>query len=184
MADDQHFSGEDENAGFARPAQDLVAAAFLILLSLWVMIESLRLENPGSLVTAPGLLPFLTAGSLAAMAVWLGLMALKRFRTGADTAPGRSQDSPETRRTLVLFGLIGAYLASLELIRFDYVVPVGGIRLGFGAFEALTIIALCIILSIYWKRALWACLTVSVVWSLALAGVFRYVFTIPLPGSV
>lgn len=182
MADDHHFSGEDENAGFASPAQDMIAAGFLVLLSLWVMVESVRLENPGSLVTAPGLLPFLTAGSLAVMALWLGAMALRRKNAGADTVP--PDDSPEIRRTLVLFALIGAYLAGLELIRFDYVVPVGGIRLGFGAFEALTIIALCIILSIYWRRALWACLTVSVVWTLFLAGVFRYVFTIPLPGSV
>lgn len=182
MADDHHFSGEDENAGFASPAQDLIAAGFLVLLSLWVMIESVRLENPGALVTSPGLLPFLTAGSLAVMALWLGVMALKRRSKGAETVPPDA--SPEIRRTLVLFALIGAYLAGLELIHFDYVFPVAGIRLGFGTFEALTIIALCIILSIYWCKALWACLAVSVVWTLFLAGVFRYVFTIPLPGSV
>ncbi len=182
MADDHHFSGEDENAGFASPVQDLVAAGFLVLLSLWVMVESVRLENPGSLVTSPGLLPFLTAGSLAVMALWLGVMALKRKRKDAETVPPES--SPEMRRTLILFALIGAYLASLELVRFDYVVPVAGVRIGFGAFEALTIIALCVILSIYWRRALWACLTVSVVWTVFLAGVFRYVFTIPLPGSI
>ncbi len=182
MADDHHFSGEDENAGFASPVQDLVAAGFLVLLSLWVMVESVRLENPGSLVTSPGLLPFLTAGSLAVMALWLGVMALKRKRTDAETVPPES--SPEMRRTLILFALIGAYLASLELVRFDYVVPVAGVRIGFGAFEALTIIALCVILSIYWRRALWACLAVSVVWTVFLAGVFRYVFTIPLPGSI
>jgi hypothetical protein len=182
MADDQHFSGEDENAGFASPAQDLIAATFLVLLSLWVMVESVRLENPGSLVTAPGLLPFLTAGSLAVMALWLGVMALRRKRADADTVPPES--SPEMRRTLILFALIGAYLAGLELIRFDYVAPVGGFRIGFGSFEALTIIALCVILSIYWRKALWACLAVSVVWTVFLAGVFRYVFTIPLPGSI
>ena len=182
MADDHHFSGEDENAGFASPVQDLIAAGFLVLLSLWVMVESVRLENPGSVVTSPGLLPFLTAGSLAVMAVWLGVMALRRKTAGADTVP--SDSSPEMRRTLILFALIGAYLASLEFVRFDYVVPVAGVRLGFGAFEALTIIALCIILSIYWRKALWACLAVSVVWTVFLAGVFRYVFTIPLPGSV
>ena len=109
-------------------------------------------------------------------------MALRRKNAGADTVP--SDNSPEMRRTLILFALIGAYLASLEFVHFDYVVSVAGVRLGFGAFEALTIVALCIILSIYWRAALWACLTVSVVWTVFLAGVFRYVFTIPLPGSI
>ena len=182
MADDQHFSGEDENAGFASPVQDLIAVGFLILLSLWVMIESVRLDNPGSLTTAPGLLPFLTAGSLAVMALGLGSMALKRHRNNISEVP--PEDTPELMRTLMLFGLIGAYLGCLQLIGFEYHLQIGGMRLGYGAFEVLTIIALTIILSIFWRQALWACLTVSFVWITFLAGVFRYVFTLPLPGSV
>jgi hypothetical protein len=182
MADEHHFSGEDENAGFASPVQDMIAAAFLVLLSLWVMIESVRLDNPGSLTTAPGLLPFLTAGSLAVMAAWLGVMAIKRHRAGIEATP--SEEAPEMSRTIMLVGLIGAYLAGLELISFEYTLQVGGMRLGYGAFEVLTIITLTIILSIFWRQALWACLTVSVVWITLLAGVFRYVFTIPLPGTV
>jgi len=182
MADEHHFSGEDENAGFASPVQDLIAAGFLILLSVWVMIESVRLGLPHSLATAPGLLPFLTAGSLAAMAISLGWMAMKRHRMGIAATP--SEDTPELMRTLMLFGMIGAYLACLQLISFDYHLQLGSMRLGYGAFEVLTIIALTIILSIFWRQALWACLTVSTVWITLLAGVFRYVFIIPLPGSV
>jgi hypothetical protein len=182
MADQQHFSGEDENAGFASPVQDLAAACFLVLLSLWVMIESVRLDNPGTLATAPGLLPFLTAGSLAVMAAWLGLMALKRRRAGLVEPP--AEETPELVRTAGLVALIAAYLACLDLIRFEYTMQLGTMRLGYGAFEVLTIIVLTIILSIFWRKALWACLAVSFVWITLLAGVFRYVFVIPLPGSV
>lgn len=182
MADGQHFSGEDENAGFASPIQDLIAAGFLVFLSLWVMIESVRMDNPGSLVTAPGLLPFLTAGSLCVMAIGLGSMALKRHRKGVSEVP--AEDSPDLMRTIMLFCLIGIYLACLQSIRFEYHFQIGSLRLGYGAFEVLTVIALTIILSIFWRQALWACLAVSFTWITLLAGVFRYVFTIPLPGSV
>ena len=182
MTDGQHFSGEDENAGFASPSQDLVAAAVLALLSLWVMIESLRLANPGSLATAPGLLPFLTAGSLCAMAASLASMAIRRHRSGIATVP--FDEKPDHMRTVALVCLVGFYLTCLQLISFEYAFQLGSIRLGYGAFEVLTIIALTTILSVFWRQALWACLAVSIVWVTLLAGAFRYVFTIPLPGSV
>lgn len=181
MTDGQHFSGEDENAGFASPTQDLIAAAVLALLSLWVMIESLRMDNPGSLTTAPGLLPFLTAASLCAMAAYLASMAIRRRRNRIATVP--RDEEPDHMRTVVLVCLVGAYLVGLELINFEYAFQLGGLRLGYGAFEVLTIIALTTILSIFWRQALWSCLTVSIVWTTLLAGAFRYVFTIPLPGS-
>lgn len=182
MAEKTQFSGEDENAGFASPVQDLIAAGFLILLSLWIMVESVRLENPGSLSTAPGLLPFLTAGSLVIMALGLGLMALKRHRAGETQAP--PEDAPELMRTLMLFAMIGAYLGCLQLVSFEYHLQVGTIRLGYGAFEVLTIVVLTVLLANFWRQALWACLLISFVWVTFLAGVFRYVFTIPLPGSI
>lgn len=182
MTDGQHFSGEDENAGFASPGQDLIAAAVLALLSVWIMIESLRLDNPGSLATAPGLLPFLTAGSLCAMAAYLASLAMRRHRNHIATVP--VDEKPDHLRTVMLVGFIGAYLICVQLINFEYTFQLGGMRLGYGAFEVLTVIALTTILSVFWRQALWACLAVSVVWVTFLAGVFRYVFTIPLPGSV
>jgi len=182
MTDGQHFSGEDENAGFASPGQDLIAAAFLALLSLWVMIESVRMANPGTLATAPGLLPFLTAASLCAMAAYLAVLAIRRQRNRIATVA--VDEKPDHPRTALLVGFIGLYLICVEQISFEYTVQFGDMRLGYGAFEILTIIALTIILLVFWRRALWACLAVSAVWVTLLAGVFRYVFTIPLPGSV
>jgi len=181
MTDGKHFSGEDENAGFASPGQDLIAVAILVLLSLWVMIESLRLDNPGTLATAPGLLPFLTAGSLCAMAAALGLMAIRRHRKRITTVP--TEEILDPLRTVMLACLIAVYLVCVQLIDFEYTFHLGGMRLGYGAFEVLTIIALTTILSVFWRQALWLCLLVSVVWVTLLAGAFRYVFTIPLPGS-
>ena len=181
MTDGQHFSGEDENAGFASPGQDLIAAAVLVLLSLWVMIESVRLDIPGSLATAPGLLPFLTAGSLCAMAAYLASMAIRRHRNRDATVP--LDEKPDHLRTVLLVGFIGAYLICVQMINFEYAFQLAGMRLGYGAFEVLTIIALTTILAVFWRQALWSCLAVSIVWVTLLAGVFRYVFTIPLPGS-
>lgn len=182
MEESQKFAGEDENAGFASPVMDLMASGALIMLSVWIMIESVRLDMPGGLATAPGLLPFLTAGSLCAMAIGLAVMAEKRRREGAETAP--SEEIADLRRTLVLVAIIGTYLVALSVASFDYTVQLGSWRLGYGAFEILTIIMLTTILLLYWRKPIAQCLTVAVVWSTLLAAAFRYVFTIPLPGSI
>ncbi len=123
----QAFVGEDESAGFASPTQDLIAAAFLILLSLWIIVESLRLDVPGAWTTAPGLLPLLTAGSLCAMSLGLGWLAFRR--RGMTTKAGPAEDEILPGRALVLIGLIAVYLLSLQLIGFEYAVQLGGTRL-------------------------------------------------------
>ena len=76
-------------------------------------------------------------------------------------------------------------VSAQEPVRFvAYTVQVGAFRLGYGAFEILTIVMLTTVLLLYWRKPLSQCLLVAVVWSTLLAGAFRYVFTIPLPGSV
>ena len=57
-------------------------------------------------------------------------------------------------------------------------------RLGYGAFEILTIILLTVMLVIFWRARFVWCLLVSFAWTTFLAGIFRYVFEIPLPGTV
>lgn len=181
MAEEKHsFAGEDENAGFASPRQDLLASAVLILLSIWIMIESVRLETPGSWSTAPGLLPFLTAATLCLMALGLAWLAIKRQRAG-DTGAG-AQEETVPGRVLLLIALVGAYILSLQFVSFDYAATVAGYRVSYGSFEVLTIVALTVILTIFWQPRLWPCLVVSALWVTALAAVFRYVFVLPLPG--
>ena len=116
------------------------------------------------------------------MAIGLGLMAAKRRHEGVQATS--SDDIPDLKRTIVLVALIGAYLVGLELIRFEYNYQFGDIRVGYGSFEVLTVITLTIILVLYWRKPLGHCLSVAVIWSTLLAGAFRYVFTIPLPGSI
>jgi hypothetical protein len=181
VAEEKHsFAGEDENAGFASPRQDLLASAVLILLSIWIMVESLRLEMPGNLSTAPGLLPFLTAATLCLMALGLAWLAIKRQRAG-DTGAG-AQEETVPGRALLLMALVGAYILSLQLVSFEYSATIAGFRLSYGSFEVLTIVAVTAILLIFWQPRIWPCLAVSAVWVTALAAVFRYVFVLPLPG--
>jgi hypothetical protein len=85
-------------------------------------------------------------------------------------------------RVPLLMALVGAYILSLQFVSFDYSATVAGYRLSYGSFEVLTIVALTVILTIFWQPRLWRCLAVSAVWVTALAAVFRYVFVVPLPG--
>lgn len=183
MTDKSKFSGEDENAGFATPLQDIIASVFLIALSLWVMVESVGMHNPGNLATTPGLLPFLTAGSLCVMALILGYMALKRRHIPAPETPDTTEKE-EHFRTFLLACFVAAYLLCLQFIGFEYSTMIAGLEVSYGAFEVLTIVFLTLVLAVFWGKALWQCLLVSAVWITLLAGVFRYVFVIPLPGSV
>lgn len=182
MSGDVHFSGEDENAGYATPTQDLIAAGFLVILCAVVMYASVQLENPGtSISTAPGLLPFLTAGSLCLMALILAWTAVQRRRRH-ETVP-LADSGTELHRTLGLFLFIGLYLLALDFIKFEFRGEFLGVHLGYGAFEVLTIIALTAILGFFWRKSLLACFAVAAIWTTVLAGGFRYVFAIPLPGS-
>src|SRR5919106_6878053 len=106
--DPQPAIGE-ESSGYAPPVLDLIAAACLVALSVWVMIESARMEVPDALATAPGLLPFLTAASLCVMAIALGWQALWR-RRGAAALEGEAPGAAELWRTLTLAAVIGCYL--------------------------------------------------------------------------
>ncbi len=182
MDNKAQFISEDENAGYATPRQDLIASAILIVLSLWVMIESVALANPGTIATAPGLLPFIVAASLMGMALGLGWLAVQRFKSGEKTV---STDSPdELRRAAMLVAIIIVYLLGLETITFDYTASVAGVRLGYGVFEVLTTIMLTLVLWLFWKRPVLPCLAVAAVWSTLLAAAFRYVFVVPLPGTL
>lgn len=181
MADDKPgFIGEDDNAGYATRKQDLIAAAVLVLLSIWIMVESVRLPAPGGWSTAPGLLPFLTAATLCLMALALGWFAVRQGQ-----AAGPLQDDQEAadhKRSFMLIGLIGSYLLCLQMLSFEYAVQLGGTRLIYGSFEVITTVAITAVLAVFWKQALWACLVVAGVWTTVLAAIFRYVFVIPLPG--
>jgi Tripartite tricarboxylate transporter TctB family len=180
VATDPQPAISEQRSGQAPPVLDLIAAAFLVALSVLVMIGAARMEVPDALATAPGLLPFLTAASLGVMALALGWQALRRRPGPADE--GAAPDTAELRRTLILAAIIGCYLVALEVLSFEYALLGGPQRLLLGSFELVSTIVLTTLLAMFWGRPLIACLAVSAGWILALSAVFRYVFKLPLPG--
>jgi hypothetical protein len=181
VATDQQPTIGEEASGYASPVLDLIAAACLVALSVWVMIEAARMEVPDALATAPGLLPFLSAASLGVMAVALGCLALRRRAAGI-TVAGAPGHGAEVRRAAVLFAIVGCYLLALQVLSFDYALMIAGTRLVIGSFELVSIVVLTALLGMFWGRSLALCALVAAGWILALSGVFRYVFKLPLPG--
>ncbi|MPZ55506.1 MAG: hypothetical protein GEU91_03210 [Rhizobiales bacterium] len=174
---------EDPNAGLATPLMDLIAAGILAAVSLWLMVESLRLPMPGGIATAPGLLPFLTAASLMMMALVLGADALTRRRKGIAglPVPDGFDLPPDFRRSMALGVILIVYVAALEFASIEIAFELFGLRFIIGAFETVTVIVLAAILRIYWQAPLWTCAAVSFGWIAFLSIVFRLVFHQQLP---
>lgn len=187
MADPQQpivkFEGEEAGTGHAAPGLDLVAAVFLITLSIVIMIASIKLPVPGGLRTAPGVLPFLTAASLGVMAILLGLSALNRHRAGVVTDPTNARNGTEDRRVAVLALTVALYIAMLQVLSFQVFFSLAGVPFVLSAFEPVTTIALATIIHVSWRGPLWITALVSVGWALALSLVFQKLFLIPLPGG-
>src|SRR5690554_2010138 len=102
---------EDVNAGLATPVMDLIAAVVIGAIALWFTVASLMLPRPGGIVTAPGLLPFLTAGSLLVMAGMLAAMALRRWRAAPQEA-ARLDLPADFRRSMLLGAILVVYVAA------------------------------------------------------------------------
>ena len=181
MSDQDHnVLSEDPNAGLATPIMDLLAAGAIAVVAVWIAVESLRLPVSGDLITAPGLLPFLTAGSLLVMCGLLAATALRRRKTivpGAD----RIELPADFRRSMILGGILIVYIGGLQYLPIETAIVLGSVRLVIGSFEVVSIIILTLIMRIYWGQALWLCLTIAVGWIVFLSLVFRLVFKMQLP---
>jgi hypothetical protein len=171
---------EDPNAGLATPVMDLTAALVVAAICVWILIESLLLPVPAALITAPGLLPFLTAGSLLVMAGVLGAAALRRWHT-VPPETNRFELPAEFPRTLLLGAILVVYVAALQFLTISVPLSLAGKRLVVGNFEVASVIVLTTILRMFWGRALWMCLAVAAGWIAFLSLVFRLVFEIQLP---
>lgn len=182
------FTGEEGGDERSTPRKDLGAAVVIGALAIFFMALSLGLEVPTTVFTAPGLLPFLTGLSLLAMAIGLGVGALRRG--GADGFAGAVRSATrhyfgetENRRTLILMGVLFAYVLVTGHIDFDLRMPVGPVVVRFSSWEAISIPVLAWILRFFWRGAWWRCGLYSAVMVFALAGVFRYAFHILLPAG-
>jgi hypothetical protein len=174
---------EDANAGMATPLMDLMAAGVLVAIAVWFAVDALRLPVPGDLITAPGLLPFLTAASLLVMALMLGASALGRrraARAGARIVDGLDLP-PDFWRTMGLGAILTVYIAAMQLLPVSAAFTLGSLRFVIGSFEVASVIALTAILRVFWQAPLAHCLGVSVVWIVFLSIVFRMIFHVQLP---
>jgi hypothetical protein len=171
---------EDPNAGLATPAMDLAAAVVVAIIAIWFGIASLQLPAPGGLITAPGLLPFLTSGSLLIMSGLLAAAALRRKRQLKEAAVGFDLPA-DFRRSMLLGAILAVYVAALQFLPVAVAIPVGAVRFVIGNFEVATVLVMVAVLRIFWHRALWACFAVSLGWVTFLSLVFRLVFEIQLP---
>ncbi|QPM90471.1 tripartite tricarboxylate transporter TctB family protein [Pseudooceanicola algae] len=183
VSDDIKFEGEDANAGDAAPILDIIAAGALIATAIVVMVASLRLPVPGSALTAPGLLPFMAAASLAVMAIVLGHSAIQRRRVTGASSEQLFGDLEEQMRMLVLAGMVGAYILALQLLAFQVYFDIAGIPFVFSAFQPVSFIALAAIMHVFWRGPLWTKAAISAGWTLALTLTFQKLFNIPLPGG-
>tara|TARA_R110000787_G_scaffold143488_1_gene257201 strand:- start:93088 stop:93633 length:546 start_codon:yes stop_codon:yes gene_type:complete len=179
---DGTFRGEDENAGAAHPALDLVAGLFLLAIGLWFAAMSLALPVPGGIFSAPGLLPFLTAASLGVMAVILAISGIRGIRLSPRLDLVRTFFDPESQRRTMLILTVIVYVAALDTLSFEHYLALGSLSVPVGSFEPVTIVALTAMLRLFWTPRLAHCLLVSLVWTLILAFTFRGVFKIPMPG--
>lgn len=171
---------EDPNAGLATPVMDLIAAGVFAAIAIWIGIESLRLPVPADLFTAPGLLPFLTCGSLLIMAMLLAASAIRRRRAG--TAEGPAIQLPaDFRRSMLLGAILVVYIAALQYLPVAYAFPLGPFYMRIGNFEVATVLVLTAILFVFWRRVLWIDLAIAFGWTAFLSLVFRLIFELRLP---
>ena len=182
MVETVKFEGEEAGAGYAAPHLDLIAAVFLVALALIVMVASIKLPVPGAVLTAPGLLPFLTAASLLLMALMLGATAIKRRRDVIELVAVPA-DKGERVRTFLLIAVVGIYIAALQLLAFQHNLAIGDLHFSVSAFEPVTIITLVVIIQSAWRGPIWITTLLAIVWTLVLSVVFQKAFAIPLPGS-
>ncbi len=177
------FDGEEAGSGYASPMLDLIASGTIIALTVVVMIASWQLKIPGGLATAPGLLPFLTAASLCAMALMLAATAIQRHRAGVVAGPDEIRNMPEDMRALALAVTVAIYISCLQYLAFQQGFNIGQTHFVLSAFEPVTIVALTAIIHMSWRGPLWITLSISIIWTLILSVVFQKMFNIPLPGG-
>jgi hypothetical protein len=184
---DGTFTGE-EGGTTVSPGKDLAAAFVVSLIGIAAMALSLDLDAPASLYTAPGLLPFLTGLCLVIMAAGLARKSLKRaplreILSTAGNPIGPFLADVEGRRTLLLMGLVLAYVVLTDLISFELRMPAGFYTFRFSSYETISIPVIALILKMFWRARWLACIGVAAGMVIALAWIFRDGFEILLPGS-
>tara|TARA_B100001123_G_C15093533_1_gene940628 strand:+ start:439 stop:1029 length:591 start_codon:yes stop_codon:yes gene_type:complete len=167
------------------PGKNLLGAALVGLLAMLTMFFSLRLSVPGSLYTAPGLLPFIVGATLLLMAF---ILAVQAIQAGALSNLGKVSISSsilhwseEAQRRLLLAVLIVAYVLLVAFVNIDFRIPFIPFNYQISSYEVISVIMVTYILKIFWKGSLVQCLLITTVLVESLTIIFRYGFGILMP---
>ena len=166
--------------------KDFSSAVVIGALAMVFMVLSLRLEVPGSIYTAPGMLPFIVSLTLFFMAVGLGISALRQGSIGdnlgelARHLKNYAVDQ-EGRRTVMLIGMVFLYVLLVAVLSFNFRIPVFFFDFEITSYEVVSILVVGMILRIFWKKSLVRCGFVSLIMIEALVSVFRYGFGMIMP---
>lgn len=183
------FTGEEGGDERSTPRKDFIASAAVAVLGIFAMILSVRLGNPESIFTAPGVLPFITGASLVVMGAGLFLKTKRRYGmdemlAGDSLRTVRNYLSdPEARRTLMLMLVIFAYVMILGQTDLDWRFKTAVYTFRFSGFELISIPFIFFILRFFWRSTLLNCFLVATGIVVFLAVVFRDGFQILLPGA-
>ncbi len=184
------LTGEEEFDERSTPNKDLASAIFLGLLAIATMVGSVRLDVPGSVFTAPGLLPFITGLTLLMMTAVLGTRAIRGGAAVGSMAalvgePFRTLNAflsgDKNRRTLLLMAIVIAYVLLVAFINFDLRLPTPVFVFQISSYEVISVIMVTWILKLFWKASLLRCFIVTLLTVVALASIFRYGFGILMP---
>jgi hypothetical protein len=96
---------------------------------------------------------------------------------------GEILKTEDSRRVLLLVGIVFVYIVLLDLITFDLRFPTPFYTFRFSTYEFVSIPAIALILRIFWRATVLRCSAVSFATVLFLATVFRDGFKILLPGA-
>lgn len=182
------FAGEEEVEEWASPRKNLLAATVIAVLSIAAIVMAIELPRPDNILTAAGLLPVLTGLSLLAMAAAMAVMAIrdgdfKETPLFGGNVFGEILKTEDSRRVLLLVGIVFVYIVLLDLITFDLRFPTPFYTFRFSTYEFVSIPAIVLILRIFWRATVLRCSVVSLATVLFLATVFRDGFKILLPGA-
>ena len=181
------FTGEEDLEGASTPQKDFVAACVIAAFSIFAIVLALQWANPGHLrFTHPGLLPLAVGFSLLAMAVGLGVKAVREGGArNLSSIFARTPDADEQGygvRAWLLMALVVALVILVDVVSFRFRFPIGGIELKLSSFECVAIPMVTVIMKVFWRASWLRCLLTAAAAALLLTAAFRYGFKIPMPG--
>jgi hypothetical protein len=182
------FTGEEGGDINSTPGKNLGGAVVIGALAIYAMAMSLTFDSPGSLFTAPGLLPFLTGATLLIMCIFLGIKGVREGGAeGWIGAPIRALQTfiadDEGRRGMMLMGIVFLYILLVGLIDFELEWRTQILDFKLSSYEVISFVMITWILKIFWQKPVVQCFIVSFLMVEALASTFRYGFSILMPAA-